>query len=197
MSSNDQTRYTLLQRAQDLGDEAAWAELVEHYKRFIYHVLHRLKVPQDDIDDISQQVLIGLTRDLSKYDRDKSRFRNWLSTIIRNAAYSHFRQQKSQARRVEGLKISLLDEDRHAIAEVDKLIEQEWAVYITSQALDRVRQVFKGQAMQIFELSLRGMSAAEIAEEADVAISTVYTLRKRVKKRLYFETLQLSQELEA
>lgn len=179
-----------------MGDDAAWTELVEHYKRFIYHVLHRLKVSPDDIDDISQQVLIGLTRDLPKYNRDKARFRNWLSTVIRNAAFSHFRQQKSQHRRIEGLKSSLQDEDQHAAAEIDQLIDEEWAIYISSQAMDRVRAVFKGQAIHIFELSLQGLSAAEIAHQTNVTVATVYTLRKRVKKRLYFETLQLTQDLE-
>lgn len=196
MASNDKTCYTLLQRAVDVGDNEAWSELVEHYRRFIYYVLHRLNVAPDDIEDISQQVLISLTRDLPKYDRSKSRFRAWLSTIIRNNAITHFRQQTSQQRRIDGLKQITLLEDQNKSAEVDELIEKEWAAYIVSQAMARVKKLFKGQAVRAFELSLEGLSSAEIAEKTGLTIASVYTLRKRVKKRLYYETMQLTSDLE-
>lgn len=83
MSAEDQTSYTLLQRACDLGDDQAWEEFVQHYRRFILYILHRMGVAERDVEDLSQQILVALTRDLPGYDSSRTRFRTWLSVVIR------------------------------------------------------------------------------------------------------------------
>ncbi len=195
-TNSQETSYTLLQRALDCGDSEAWEHLVEHYRRFIYYVLYNLNVAQSDVDDITQQVLICLAKDLPGYDRSKSRFRTWLSAVIRNTAVSHFRKQKSQQRRVEGLRDQMSFDNLNQSTEVDAYIEKEWASYIATQAMNRVKKVFQGQAIDVFQLSLDGLGASEIAEKTGLTISTVYTLKKRVKKRLYLEILDLTSDLE-
>ncbi|MEI6890905.1 MAG: sigma-70 family RNA polymerase sigma factor [Pontiella sp.] len=190
------TRYTLLQRACDLGDEQAWEEFVGHYRRFIFYILNEMGVVGGDIEDVAQHVLIALTKDLSSYDRSRARFRTWLSTVIRNAALSHFRKQKNRQNRVR-----LFGEEQRLDAsfqpsEIDKRIEQEWAAYVANLAMDQVRNVFKGQAIEVFEWGLDGLPASEIAEKTGLTISSVYTLRKRVKKRLYLEIRARVAELE-
>lgn len=196
MPSPHTTSYTLLQRAVDNGDEAAWSTLVEHYKRFIYYVLHGMRVAQDDIDDITQQVLISLYKDLANYDASKARFRTWLSAMIRNIAINHFRHSQSQARRIEGAKNAAIFEHMGRENEIDDHIEKEWANYIVTQAMERVRPSFRGHAMEVFELGLEGVPAAEIAERTKLSIASVYTLRKRVKKALFLEIQELTADLE-
>ena len=61
---------------------------------------------------------------------------------------------------------------------------------------EMVKEVFQGQAIEVFELGLDGRSAAEIAESTGLSVASVYTLRKRVKKRLYLEIRALVAELE-
>ncbi|MEX0321557.1 MAG: RNA polymerase sigma factor [Puniceicoccaceae bacterium] len=196
-SSHHETSYTLLQRAIDLEDKEAWEYLVEHYRRFIYFVLHGLNVAQSDVDDICQQVLISLARDLQRYDRSVSKFRTWLSTMIRNVAVDHFRKQASQKRRIEGLRESAIFEDNSKITDIDHYIEKEWANYIVSQAMERVGKQFKGKAMDVFNLCLEGLDSSTIAERTGLTISSVYTLRKRVKRALYLEVQELTQDLES
>ncbi|MFD2257506.1 RNA polymerase sigma factor [Luteolibacter algae] len=196
MSESKNTSYTLLRRAVDTADQDAWVELEEHYRRFIFYVLHGLNVHKDDIDDISQQVLISLTKDLPKYDREKSRFRTWLSTMIRNLAIDHFRKTKSQMRRIQGMGEAVVFENMGKESDLDAHIEKEWSVYIVEQAMERIRTLFKGQAMEVFELSMEDIPASEIAERTGLAVSSVYTLKKRVKKALYLEIQELTANLE-
>ena len=80
--------------------------------------------------------------------------------------------------------------------DLDRFIENEWATYVSNLAMDRVRAVFRGQAIRVFELTLDGLSAAEIAESTGLSVSSVYTLTKRVKKRLYLEIRAITAELE-
>lgn len=196
MGEFDQTRYTLLQRACDLHDEEAWEEFVGHYRRFIFYILNEMGVGSGDIEDVAQQVLLSLTKDLSSYDRSRARFRTWLSTIIRNAALVHFRKQNTRSKyiRVFGEEQSL--DSMAQPSDIDLRIEQEWAAYVANLAMGRVKEVFKGQAIEVFELGLDGLSAAEVAEKTGLSVASVYTLRKRVKKRLYLEIRALVAELE-
>lgn len=80
--------------------------------------------------------------------------------------------------------------------EIDALIEEEWTTYIANLAMERVRATFQGQAVKVFELGLDGLSAEQIAEQTDLTVQSVYTLRKRVKKRLYLEIRALTADLE-
>lgn len=196
MKNVDQTRYTLLKRACNLRDEQAWEEFVGHYHRFIFYILNELGVASGDIDDVAQQVLVSLTKDLANYDRTRARFRTWLSTVIRNAALAHFRKKRNRQSR-----ITLFGEEQglEALAqesEINQRIEKEWEAYVASMAMERVREVFKGQAIEVFEQSLDGRASAEIAESTGLSVASIYTLRKRVKKRLYLEIRALVTELE-
>lgn len=196
MSEFCKTSYTLLHRALDIGDEAAWEQLVAHYRRFICHVLHKLNVAHSDVDDLCQQVLIKLIRDLPSYNRSKSLFRTWLSTVIRHAAIDYFRKQASYRKRINGLRLETNAKSLGQPAEIEAKIEREWGTYIASQAMERVRGVFQGQAIEVFELGLDGLSAAEISVKTGLTVASIYTLRKRVKKRLYLEVLEITENLE-
>ena len=191
-----QTSHTLLQRACDTRDEQAWEEFVRHYRRFIRYILREMEVDANDLEDLTQQVLVNLTRELPSYDRSRARFRTWLSTVIRNAALNHFRSQESARSRIRAFRGTLALDDESAAPEIDRIIEKEWATYIASMAMDRVREVFQGQAVEVFKLGLEGRPAAEIAESTGLSVASVYTLRKRVKKRLYLEIRGLIAELE-
>ena len=196
MTSKFHTRHSLLQRATDLKDESAWEEIVAQYHHFILCVLNQLGVPHNDLEDLSQQILIALTQSLSRYDRNKAKFRVWLSTIVRNKANSYFRKQYSTKRSLTKVSNELQVQEEISLPEIEDLIEKEWAAYIASQAMNRVRENFQGQAIEVFELGLDGHSAADIAKKTKLAVATVYTLKKRVKKRLYLEIRQLSAEQE-
>ena len=45
------TRKSLILPAGDQDDSQAWDEVVRYYKRFIFHVIHRINVSSADFDD--------------------------------------------------------------------------------------------------------------------------------------------------
>jgi len=190
------TNYTLLQRAIDLNDEAAWQELHAHYRKFIYFMMQDLGVTPNDIDDVAQKILLGLMKNLKKFDRDKARFRTWLKTVIKNQVYMHYRKIESYNRRISGLQHEHSVEPKEYEDDLELRIEKEWENYITNTAMKRVSRAFAPSAIEAFKLGLAGKTAVEIAQLTDMTESSVYTLRMRVKKAMLIEIRLLTKELE-
>jgi RNA polymerase sigma factor (sigma-70 family) len=196
MGESRNTRHTLIRRACNPADHAAWVEFDRVYRRFISYILGRLSVDRSDIEDLTQQILLTLTRDLPRYDRTRASFRTWLSAIIRHAALAHLPRQRRALQVFGGPHASADFLSGATPPQIDRLIEAEWATYIASLAMERIREKFQGSAIEVFEMSLDEVPVEEIALRTGLTTASVYTLRKRVKKRLYLEIRSLIEELE-
>ena len=189
---NWNTRESLLLRASDPDNHEAFEEFVYYYKNFISMVFSKLGVQQSQIDDLRQDLLIKLWKDIGKFDstRENSNFRGWLSVVMRHEVYRFFRKNKANNELSE-TELSLSQE-----SEIDQMIEQEWKAYITSLAVEKIKAHFDGNALKVFYLTLEGKSAADIAVELDMSENSVYVLRSRVKARFQSEIRQLRSLLE-
>lgn len=187
------TRQTLIGRARDPNDGKAWDEFTDYYASFIRMVLMQLQAPQEDLDDLSQTILMKLWKNLStvELDRDHARFRSWLGAVIRNTFYTHCSQSSSRKRR----------ETKAAVADVvspdiEGIIESEWRKHIIALVIERLNASFSGKAMEVFTMTLDGKSVDEIASELELTKDSVYVLRNRVQSRFRKEARQLRTYLE-
>ena len=193
MADNWITRKTLLLRAVDSNDNSTWSEFVDYYGRFIYHIILKMGVNSSNADDLAQQILLQLWRKLETYDSTKGRFRPWLSTVIRNAANKHLSQEATRVRRRNEQAQTLIHETP---SELDKMIENEWENHLTQQALTGVRKVFSGKAIDVFLMSLEGISQQDIALKLDIALASVKVLKARVKACFVSEMKRLIRTME-
>ena len=81
-------------------------------------------------------------------------------------------------------------------SEIERMVEQEWAEYVTNLAMERIEKVFSDEAVKSFKMSLEGIAAKEIAAKLNLAPDSVYTLKSRVKSRLIKEIKAVIDELE-
>src|SRR6516225_5806213 len=81
------TRVTLLARLRlDPTDQAAWEVFVERYGRHIYRWCRKWKLQDADAEDVTQDILVKLARNLRAFAYDPSRsFRGWLKTLAHHA----------------------------------------------------------------------------------------------------------------
>lgn len=191
------TRYSLIERARSHNDSKTWEDLLDYYELFIRKILLRMGFRGMDLEDVRQQVSLKLWQGLKSYQRDagRARFRNWLSTLIRNSAINWL-----NAQRQVGRESMLQSDDLERIAsegpEIEQLIEQEWQRHVVTLAVENLRQVFSGKALEVFALSLEGESVDSIAATLDLRKESVYVLRTRVKARVRQEIARLQLELE-
>ena len=195
----NQTRLTLIQRAQDQSDEAAWSEFVEIYKNYIYVIIRKMGINDKDCEDILQQVLLKLWKTLPdfEYGKNKSKFRTWLGTITHSSTMDFFRRQASQDRRIEGATNAQMTHlNTINKPEIEEMAEREWRLYITNLAMNNIEQFFSGKAIDVFKMSIKGQSNQQISEDLGIKLETVYILKNRVKKRLTEEIKQLKAQYE-
>ncbi|WP_404306759.1 RNA polymerase sigma factor [Neorhodopirellula lusitana] len=191
------TRASLLERVQSGPNHPDWDELLRYYEPFIRQFLGKIGVAPKDVDDICQQVLARLWKELSNYRRESehARFRTWLSRLIRNVAINDYRKQK----RADNLN-EIASEQAESLlekpSELELLIEHEWQQHVIGLALERLGQIFSGNALEVFLRSSEGESTEQISEALGISMQSVYVLKNRVKKRLTHEVKCVRQELE-
>ena len=195
--NNWNTRLSLLQRAKDPNDHHAWDEFTFYYSNFVKVVLSEMGVNSNDKDDLSQIVLLSLWKSLPTFELDKSkaRFRTWMSTVIHNKVIDYYRKVNSQANKTS----KFWDENKKQLSvvqpDIEKIIQNEWEVYVVQTALERIRNNFSGKAMSVFEMSMDNVPSTEIAEKLDIAFTSVSKLKNRVKERLVVEISNLKSEM--
>lgn len=194
MSENWQTRKSLLLRASDPDDHRSFEEFVEYYQDFIHIILKKFGVRDEDCKDLKQNILLKLWKDLKKFNPDhiKSSFRGWLSVVLKHQIYRFFSNNK---RKYE-TPIEELSIENSQSNELEEMIESEWRAYITTLAMVNLEKVFDGKAIEVFNLTLDGMSTKEISETLKIQESSIYTLRTRVKGKFQREIRQLRDLLE-
>ncbi|NQZ57006.1 MAG: sigma-70 family RNA polymerase sigma factor [Lentisphaeraceae bacterium] len=191
MNKDYVTRKSLLLRACDKQNSQAWEDFIEVYKKFIFHLLRKMSINDNDIDDLFQKISLRLWKALPKYDSSKGKFRSWLSKVVRNEVLNYFRSKKSKNEDFEVVNEALNDEPA-----LDKLIEDEWEKYILTMALENLEKIFSGQAIKVFRLSLAGYSNQKISEETDIKLESVKVLKSRVKGRCIEEIKKIVDEFE-
>lgn len=75
------------------GEEQAWEALLEKYKRLIYAIILRYRMPDEDAADIFQAVCVDLFHELGDL-RNAGAIRGWLAKVTANRCY-HWKRKKN------------------------------------------------------------------------------------------------------
>lgn len=100
MSAIPDTPKTLLKQIAERGDldDAKWFEFDRLYRPVIrFFMRQKFFSLVSDYDDIVQDVMVRLVRELrsKKYDASRARFRTYLYAIVYNMAVDYLRERKA------------------------------------------------------------------------------------------------------
>lgn len=178
---SQRTDEELVKLVSERDDRSAFAELVERHQRGVFSLLHRILGPDDEIDDIAQNVFIAAYRGLQSFKGD-AKFGTWLYRVTYNQACSALRRRGTKKEKMQvqhpedatGNPIEFADKDA-ADPNQKLLAEQVW----------RAVEQLPTQSRAVVELFYgRGMSYPEIAEALDLPVGTVKTHLHRARNRL-------------
>jgi RNA polymerase sigma-70 factor, ECF subfamily len=84
--------FSLIEKARE-GDDAAFNQIVQAYRRRILGTISRLISRREDVEDVGQEVFLRLYYSLDQL-REPEMFEPWLYRLTVNAAYDYLRRQK-------------------------------------------------------------------------------------------------------
>ena len=191
---NWNTRQTLLMRAKNPDDQAAWEEFVAYYKGFLKVVIYKINPSTALSEDFLQSVLLEIWRSLPRFEVDveRAKFRTWLSVLVRNTVLNQIKKEQKQNK----IRKELEPHIQPSEPELDQMVQREWELHISRLALENISKRFTGKAMEVFNMSLQGQTIGSICSELELTPESAYTLKNRVKKYLVREIKRLRSELE-
>ncbi len=160
-------------------DDSSWNRFFQVYGPLIRLHGKDCGVPDDALDDLTQDVMLSIFKQSKTfvYDPARGRFRDYLRFIIRARANDFFRahyREERAARAVEATELYL-----------DDLFSSEWEEQIRKQSLKKLKESSSSQHYQIFHMSVvQNRDPKELAAFFKMPRATIYSIRGRMEEKL-------------
>jgi RNA polymerase sigma factor (sigma-70 family) len=176
------TPLTLIDRLRRNEGPAAWTRFVDLYSPLLFEWTRRNGVPEADADDLVQNVLVLLLKQIPRFERRPGgSFRGWLFTVLRNCWINQCRSRARQPAIAQGY-----SPDGYAGTDaIADLTEAEYRSYLMRRSLRVIQTDFPETTWRAFwQHVVEGRPASEVAKEMGITANTIYLARGRVLKRL-------------
>lgn len=176
------TRPSLLVRIRNAQDSDAWQDFVSLYGAMIQQYCLRRQIQEADAAEITQEVLLQVSRSIATftYDPQRGRFRNWLAAIVRTKLIGLVRcNQRYQAQS------QLLQDLDLADGATDGQWVDVWQSQLLSHAIQLLEQRMTANTFTAFRATwLEDRPAGEVAASMGQPVSWVYIAKSRGLKGL-------------
>jgi RNA polymerase sigma-70 factor (ECF subfamily) len=178
--------YELICKARENGDQKAYTELMELYRKQIYYMLLKMTKSTTDADDLTIEAFGKAFKSIDKYTPEFA-FSTWLFRIATNNCVDYIRKKKAQTVSIETYFVN----DNQDVVEFnitsptpnpeEKIIEQQ-----KHQILRNIIKELKPHYKILVEKRyFEEKSYEEIATELNMPIGTVKAKLFRAKEFLY------------
>jgi RNA polymerase sigma-70 factor (ECF subfamily) len=182
-----ETSLTLLERLATQPTDADWQRLADVYQPLLHAWLRRADVPASDRDDLVQEVLLVMFREVPTFEpRKPGGFRAWLKTILLLRLRQYFRDRGRRPAAPGGSAfLERLGELESPMSDLSRLWDREHDEYLAARMIERVRGDFTSPTWKAFQrYVLEGAPAAEVAAELGLSLNSILLAKSRVLKRL-------------
>ncbi len=178
--------FGLIDRATQENDEQAFADLMQRYKKPVYHMILKMVRNVDDAEDLTIEAFAKAFKNLKKFKKDYT-FSTWLFRIATNNAIDFIRKKRLETM---SLDTSFRDDSGEAVTidvEDNKLNPMEET--IKSQKIELIR-IFVDKLPPKYQrlVKLRyfkELSYDEIAKELEAPLGTVKAQLHRARELMY------------
>jgi len=197
------TRYTLLSRLEDRGDQDSWKDFFDTYWRLIYSVAVKSGLTEAEAQDVVQETIISVARDIHKFERDRAlgSFKGWLRNIIRWRIADQLRK-RTRASWGDAPKTGA-DRPRPDVTEIpdpagedaESVWEEEWQANLLKTAMETIKPRVKEEHYQIFDLYvIKQWPVRNVAQALGVNVGLVYLVKYRISALLKKEIRRLEEK---
>lgn len=177
------------------GDDAAYAKLLQRYKKAVYHMILKMVRNIDDAEDLTIESFAKAFKSLHRFKKDFT-FSTWLFRIATNNTIDFIRKKKLNTLSIEN---TFTDDDGQSVSidvEDENLDPQEETIRAQKAEL---MQLFVDKLPSKYQKLVRlryfhELSYEEIAEELDAPLGTVKAQLHRARE-LMFEMVKNKRDL--
>lgn len=186
------TSLSLLNRLQVSPERETWNRLVELYSPLLRAWLRRYDVQECDADDLVQEVLLSVSKDIGKFTHGgkAGAFRAWLRSILINRLRNYWRARnripeatgESELER----KLAQLEDPT---SELSHLWNEEHDQSVLKRLLELVEPHFAPSTWEAFcRVAFEGANPRDVAADLQISLNAVAIAKSRVLSRLRQET---------
>jgi len=183
-----ETSATLLERLNDRSDSVAWRRLVDLYSPLINDWLHRHGVSAEDAEDLTQEVLEVVVREVSRFRHNgrAGAFRTWLRTITINCLRQSWRSRRSRVQATGSPDITvMLDQLEDPASDLSRLWDRDHDQHVLQRLLELIEPDFQPATWRAFRRQvIDGASAETVAAELGLTVNAVLIAKSRVLSHL-------------
>jgi RNA polymerase sigma-70 factor, ECF subfamily len=189
------TSESLLERLKHAGPDAPdWHRLHDLYLPLIRSWLSHVPGIGDEVDDLAQEVLVVVLRELPKFERRRDgAFRAWLRQITVNRIRAFWKSKRRQPITGGNDEVDyLLSQLADSTSDLARQWDRDHDNHVLQQLLSRVKGDFEPATWESFvRFALQGRPAAKVALELGVSENSVVLAKFRILKRLREEAADL------
>lgn len=182
-----ETSQSLLLRAKTPGDSASWERLVELYTPLLRSWLARYEVQASDADDVLQEVLLTLSKELPNFDHSgrPGAFRSWLRLTLVHRLKNFWRARDRGPR----AGIVEIEQRLEELADASSAMSMQWDRehdrHLLTRLLAQAEPHFAPQTWIAFRrVALDGAPPIEVAQDLGISVNAVFIAKSRVLGRL-------------
>jgi RNA polymerase sigma-70 factor (ECF subfamily) len=183
-----ETSISLLDRLRLQPDEDSWRRLVDLYAPLIRVWLRRYAVTEEDAEDLSQEVMAVVVRELPQFVHNQrpGAFRHWLRAVTVNRLRGLWRERSVTARATgDSHFVAMLDQLEDPNSGLSRLWDQEHDQHVARRLMDLIRPQFEEKTWRAFRrVVLDGQKPAAVAQELGMSVNAVLLAKSRILSRL-------------
>jgi RNA polymerase sigma-70 factor (ECF subfamily) len=183
-----ETSRSLLDRLRCQGNAVDWNRLVAVYTPLLQTWLTRWGLQTADKDDLVQEVLQVVVRELPRFQHDGRRgaFRRWLRNVLVYRVRYFLRGQRQRPRSIdEHALLRQMEELESPESDLSRLWDAEHDRHVVGRLLELIRSDFTPSTWEAFRRqALDEVPVAQVAAEVGLSANAVCIARSRVLRRL-------------
>ena len=182
------------------GDESAFAELLERFRRPVFSLIYRMVRDRELAEDLAQESFVKAFNNLDSY-KPSYRFSSWLFKIANNHAIDHLRRARLKTISIHGsphtTDPSRQEETQIVLEAGEENPEQEvMALELGSEIELAIGNLRPDYRTAVILRHIENRPYEEIAEIMDIPIGTVKTFLHRARAELREQLAHLREESE-
>lgn len=178
--------FKLIDLATEGKDQAAYAELMQRYKKPVYHMILKMVRNVDDAEDLTIEAFAKAFKNLGRFKKDYT-FSTWLFRIATNNAIDFIRKKKLNTFSLNstftddsGESVNMDVQDKNLTPDQEAIKDQK--IELVRMFVDKLPAKYQRLVkLRYFD----ELSYDEIAQELDAPLGTVKAQLHRARELMY------------